>query len=306
VVRATVALRVDVDTRRGLEEGVPRLLPLFRREGIRASFFVAMGPDRSGVAIRRALRPDFLLKMWRTNPFKLYGLRTLLSGTLLPARLVGAGSPALLRQIAGEGHEVAPHGWDHVGWQDRIHRLAPSVIRDHLAQAARAFEAIFEHAPQASAAPGWRTSPEALVIQEEFGLRYASDTRGDAPFRPCVAGGPLETVQVPTTGPTMDELLGRVRDVPGALVDALRPGVNVLTLHAEVEGGPLSAVLERFAGQARRAGASFTRLDEVAAAALAAGEDLPVAPVIRGRVSGRSGWVSAPGPAPRPGVGVGE
>src|SRR5262249_51954893 len=96
VERSTVGLRVDVDTRRGLDEGVPRLLALFRRLGIRASFFVTMGPDHSGRAIRRALRPSFLAKMWRTNPFKLYGLRTLLSGTLAPARLVGAGAPAML------------------------------------------------------------------------------------------------------------------------------------------------------------------------------------------------------------------
>ncbi|OLD30914.1 MAG: hypothetical protein AUG01_10995 [Candidatus Rokubacteria bacterium 13_1_20CM_2_69_58] len=306
MVQATVALRVDVDTRRGLEEGVPRLLELFRRSTLRASFFVTMGPDRSGVAIRRALRPGFLLKMWRTNPFRLYGLRTLLSGTLLPAPPVGAGAPALLRQIADAGHEVALHGWDHVGWQDRIDRLAPSAIRADLTSAARAFVAIFGQAPRASAAPGWRTSPEALVIQEDWGLRYASDTRGDAPFRPWAAGGSLKTIQVPTTLPTMDELLGRVRDLPGALVGALRPGGNVFTLHAEVEGGPLRPALERFVEGARRAGAALTRLDEVAAAALADGDDLPIAPVIRGRVDGRSGWISAPGPAVRPGVGASQ
>src|SRR5438046_1263163 len=134
----------------------------------------------------------------------------------------GACGRACACRIVDEGHEVAPHGWDHVGWQDRIHRLAPSAIRDDLTRAARAFEAIFGQAPHASAAPGWRTSPDALVIQEEFGLRYASDTRGEAPFRPWVAGGPLEAVQVPTSMPTMDELLGRVRDLPGALVHAPR------------------------------------------------------------------------------------
>ena len=150
---ATVGLRVDVDTRRGLDEGVPRLLELFRRLGIRASFFVTMGPDHSGRALRRALRPSFLLKMWRTNPLKLYGLRTLLSGTLVPARLVGAGAPAMLRQIVGEGHEIAPHGWDHVGWQDRIHRLPEGAIRADLDRAARAFEAAVGASATASAAP---------------------------------------------------------------------------------------------------------------------------------------------------------
>jgi peptidoglycan/xylan/chitin deacetylase (PgdA/CDA1 family) len=290
----TVALRVDVDTRRGLVEGVPRLLELFRRADLRASFFVTMGPDRSGVAIRRVFRASFLLKMCRTNPFRLYGVRTLLSGTLLPARPVGAGGPVLLRQIADEGHEVAVHGWDHVGWQDRIGRLAPSAVRGDLTRAAQAFAAIFGQPPRASAAPGWRTSPEALVTQEAWGFRYASDTRGAAPFRPWVAGGPLKTIQVPTTLPTMDELLGRVRDLSAALEGALRPGVNVLTLHAEVEGGPLGPALERFVAGARRAGAALTRLDEVAAVALADADELPVAPVVRGRVDGRSGWISAP------------
>ncbi|PYN56327.1 MAG: 4-deoxy-4-formamido-L-arabinose-phosphoundecaprenol deformylase, partial [Candidatus Rokuibacteriota bacterium] len=134
---------MDVDTRRGLEEGVPRLLELFRRTGTRASFFVAMGPDRSGLALRRALQPGFLAKMWRTNALGLYGVRTLLSGTLLPARLVGAGMPALLRAIGAEGHEIGPHGWDHVGWQDRVHRLPVAAIRTELLRAAEAFEAVF-------------------------------------------------------------------------------------------------------------------------------------------------------------------
>src|SRR5499425_2641732 len=196
--RAIVGLRVDIDTRRGLDEGVPRLLALFRRLGIRASFFVTMGPDHSGRAIRRALRPSFLAKMWRTNPLKLYGLRTLLSGTLVPARLVGAGAPAMLRQVAAEGHEVAPHGWDHVGWQDRIGRLDTAAVRADLDLAARAFEVAVGTAPAASAAPGWRTSPLALAVQDGRGLLYASDTRGDTPFRPRVDGGVLETLQLPT------------------------------------------------------------------------------------------------------------
>jgi len=278
---------VDVDTARGLVEGVPRLLELFRRRGLRASFFVTMGPDRSGRAIRRALRPTFLLKMWRTNPFKLYGLRTLLSGTLAPARLVGAGAPALLRQIAAERHEVAPHGWDHVGWQDRIHRLDRA--------AARAFEAAAGVGARASAAPGWRTSSAALAVQDTFGLRYASDTRGEGPFRPEVDDGVLVTVQVPTTMPTMDELLGRVPDVPRALARALRPGLNVFTLHAEVEGGAWLPAFAAFLDELGRIGVGFARLDEVASQALAAGDELPIAPVVRGLVDGRSGWIAAEG-----------
>lgn len=295
MVQAPLALRVDVDTRRGLAEGVPRLLDLFRRLDVRASFFVTMGPDRSGLAIRRAWRPSFLLKMLRTNPFRLYGLRTLLSGTLLPAQPVGAGAPALLRQIAAAGHEVAPHGWDHVSWQDRVGRWTPEALRADLAAAARAFETIFGASPSASAAPGWRMTDRALVVQEELGLRYASDVRGRAPFLPRVDGGVLKTVQLPTTMPTMDELLGRVGDVEGALSASLGRGLNVFTLHAEVEGGPL---VERFAAWlegVRRTGRPLLRLRDVADAVL---EGAPSeGRLTRGHVAGRSGWVAVAGEA---------
>lgn len=294
---ATVGLRVDVDTRRGLDEGVPRLLELFRRLGVRASFFVTMGPDHSGRAIRRALRPSFLAKMWRTNPFKLYGLRTLLSGTLVPARLVGAGAPAMLRQIADEGHEVAPHGWDHVGWQDRIHRLDHVAIRADLDLAARSFLAAVGVAPSASAAPGWRTSPLALTVQDGRGFRYASDTRGDTPFRPTVGAGPLETIQLPTTMPTMDEVMGRVSNVPQALAQAVRPGINVFTLHAEVEGGALHASFAAFLAELAAVRARLTRLDELAARAITAGDALPIARVVRGWIGGRSDWIALQGRA---------
>ena len=293
--RTQVGLRVDVDTRRGLDEGVPRLLELFRRRGIRASFFVTMGPDHSGRAIRRALRPSFLAKMWRTNPFKLYGLRTLFSGTLVPARLVGAGSPAMLRHIAGEGHEVAPHGWDHVGWQDRIHRLDQLAIRADLDLAARSFTAAVGVAPSASAAPGWRTSAAALTVQDGRGLLYASDTRGETPFRPRVDGSVLETIQLPTTMPTMDEMLGRLSNVPAALMQAVQPGINVFTLHAEVEGGVLSKTFEAFLNELVKSRVRLARLDEVAARVIAAGVALPAAGVIRGWIAGRSDWIALQG-----------
>jgi peptidoglycan/xylan/chitin deacetylase (PgdA/CDA1 family) len=293
--RATVGLRVDVDTRRGLDEGVPRLLELFRRLGVRASFFVTMGPDNSGRAIHRGLRPSFLAKMWRTNPFKLYGLRTLLSGTLIPARLVGAGAPAMLRQIAAEGHEVAPHGWDHVTWQDRIHRLAEVAVRTDLDLAARSFSAAVGVAPCASAAPGWRTSPVALTIQDGRGLRYASDTRGDGPFRPRVGDGVLETIQLPTTMPTMDEVVGRVPNVTTALTETVRPGVNVFTLHAEVEGGALLRTFEAFLGELAASRVRLARLDDVAAGAIAAADALPIARVVRGWIAGRSDWIAQQG-----------
>ncbi len=136
-----------MDTRLGLQEGVPRLLELFRRYSVRASFFVTFGPDHSGRAIRRIFRPSFIAKMWRTNPFRLYGFKTLLAGTLLPSLPVGEGEPALLKDIVAEGHELGIHGYDHVRWQDQLDGMEEAEIETELTKAIDAYERIVGSRP---------------------------------------------------------------------------------------------------------------------------------------------------------------
>ena len=71
---------MDVDTRRGMEEGVPALLTLLDELGVRATFFLSFGPDNSGKAVYRMVsNPRFLFKMVRTNAPGLYGFRVITS-----------------------------------------------------------------------------------------------------------------------------------------------------------------------------------------------------------------------------------
>ena len=98
-----LALKVDVDTHDGLARGVPALAALFSAHGVRATFFVVCGPDRMGRRLARLLDPQFVRKLARTRVVKTYGWRTLLSGTLLPARAVAGGHPDLLRRLLADG-----------------------------------------------------------------------------------------------------------------------------------------------------------------------------------------------------------
>ena len=89
-----IALKIDVDTHQGLGEGVPRLLRALTDLDVTATFLIAMGPDNAGRAIVRVLKnPGFLKKMRRTRAVSMYGLRTVLSGTLLPARPIALAFP---------------------------------------------------------------------------------------------------------------------------------------------------------------------------------------------------------------------
>lgn len=293
-----LAIRVDVDTSIGLREGVPRLLDLFRRRSLHASFFVSFGPDNSGRAIRRLWRPSFLLKMLRTNPFCLYGLRTLLSGTLLPSSPIGESAPEILRAIVAEEHELGIHGYDHVRWQDCLEKMGEGEIESELSRSMAAYEGILGTRPTSSAAPDWRCTPSSLEVQEKFDFLYASDVRGFHPFLPVHEGLPFKTPQIPTTLATVDELIGRQEDINGFLLDSLREGLNVHTIHAEVEGRPYLALFERFLEQICRKNLEVITLREVARRILERGLDkLPRLPVTRGNVPGRSGWIACQGAA---------
>jgi len=80
-----LALKIDVDTDRGTREGVPALLADCQEFGVPACFLFSLGPDQTGRAITRIFRPGFFQKVSRTSVVSLYGVRTLLNGTLLPA-----------------------------------------------------------------------------------------------------------------------------------------------------------------------------------------------------------------------------
>jgi undecaprenyl phosphate-alpha-L-ara4FN deformylase len=297
-----VALKIDVDTHQGLELGVPRLASMLESEGVAASFYITMGPDNSGRAILRVFRNrGFLSKMFRTKAVSMYGTRTILSGTLLPSRPIALSFPGIIRDLKGRGFEVGVHGYDHVRWQDRLDSIGEGAVRNELEDAFEAYRAILGEASKSFAAPGWRTNDAALVALDAMGLDYRSDTRGVAPYRCVVEGRVLATPEIPTTLPTLDEVMGR-RDlsddsaVREFYLSLCKPeSLNVHTIHAETEG---MGQLENFTSLVRALkdrGAKFVQLREVARRLNRA--ELPDCEVVRTTLPGRAGWISSQGPA---------
>ena len=46
-----ICLKIDVDTHEGMARGVPALLAALAQARLQATFFLALGPDRSGLAM---------------------------------------------------------------------------------------------------------------------------------------------------------------------------------------------------------------------------------------------------------------
>jgi peptidoglycan/xylan/chitin deacetylase (PgdA/CDA1 family) len=294
-----LGLRIDVCTYEGLRAGVPNLLPLLERFGVRASFFVALGPDRSGQAAFGALRAGFLAKMRRTQAVRTYGWRTMFSGTLLPARRA-ADLANVLRAIPAAGHELAVHGYDHRRWQDRLNRMREPEIRREMTEAVRLYERVTGHRPHGFGSPGWQCGPISLRLVDELGFAYASDTRGRHPFYPSLGGVRLRTLQLPTTLPTLDEVLG-LEGLDGTGFLALvgrelgRDPWPVLTLHAEMEGGRFLWVAEALLAHCAARGVRCLPLVALTTAVRVAGEDrIPKAEIACRPIRGRAGRVAMP------------
>ena len=64
---AKIALKVDVDTLRGTQEGVPNLARVLEQLHLHATFLFSLGPDHTGWALKRVFRPGFLKKVGRTS-----------------------------------------------------------------------------------------------------------------------------------------------------------------------------------------------------------------------------------------------
>ena len=293
-----LALKVDVETDRGTREGVPNLVADCGAVGAEACFLFSLGPDQTGRAITRVFRPGFFQKVSRTSVVQIYGVRTLLNGTLLPAPHIGRRNPAVMRSVRAEGYEVGIHGHNHYRWQDYLGRMSLGEVREEFVAARAEFLRIFGTEARTAGAPGWQSNARSREIYDEAGLLYASDTRGGAPFFPRIEGKVFQTLEIPSTLPTFDELMGRPEypdeKIVAHYLSLLREDVvNVFTLHAEIEGMGRRKLFQDLLAACRARGVEFVRLDDYARALLANRATIPVRDQVMAEIDGRSGFVAA-------------
>ena len=294
-----LVLKVDVDTDRGTREGVPNLVADCREAGASACFLFSLGPDQTGRAISRVFRPGFFQKVSRTSVVQIYGLRTLLNGTLLPAPQIGRRNAAVMRSVRDAGYEVGIHCHNHYRWQDYLERMSLAEVREELVAARAEFLRIFGTEAQTAGAPGWQSNAKSREVYDEATLLYASDTRGGAPFFPRIGGQVFKTLEIPSTLPTFDELMGRPEYPDNKLVahylglmkaDAAR--TQVFTLHAEIEGMGRRGLFRELLGACSVEGVEFIRMDDYARELLANRAAIPVRDQVMAAIDGRSGVVA--------------
>ena len=295
-----LALKVDVDTLRGTLEGIPRLVELFQRHRTDATFLFSLGPDHTGWAIRRVFRRGFLGKVKRTSVLEHYGLKTLLYGTLLPGPDIGRRARDVMRSVRDAGFETGIHCWDHVLWQDRAAGADREWTTGQMHKAVDRYQKIFGATATVQGAAGWQMNDHALRLTRELDFAWCSDSRGTHPFLPVVNGEVIACPQLPTTLPTLDELIGIDGITPDNVADRLLAMTrtppdtgHVFTLHAELEGMKFLPILDRLLTGWRKQGYCLGALRTLAGELTL--DALPRHAVIEGTVPGRTGTLLAQG-----------
>ena len=294
-----LALKIDVDTWRGTLQGVPRLVEILRRHRAGASFLFSLGPDHTGRAIKRVFRPGFMKKVQRTSVVSHYGVKTLMYGTLLPGPDIGRRGADILRATRDAGFETAIHCWDHVKWQDGVEHADAAWTEGEMRRAHQRYAEVFGTDSAGHGAAGWQMNAHALRMTQRLGYRWASDCRGSHPFIPVWNAEIVDCPQLPTTLPTLDELVG-IDDLTAdnvhlhlARLTAERKQDHVFTLHAELEGLKFGDTMERLLGAWREQGydlVSLGNLRDTLDPTL-----LPRHEIQRGEIPGRSGLLMVQG-----------
>ncbi len=295
-----LAVKVDVDTYRGTRYGVPRLAEVLRKHRADATFLFSLGPDHTGRALRRALRPGFLSKVSRTSVVKHYGLTTLLYGTLLPGPDIGRKCAAEMKAVRDAGFEVGIHCWDHVRWQDNVAAADADWTERQMQLAFARHLDLFGETAGTWGAAGWQANRHAAWFEESH-FQYASDTRGFCPFLPLWDGVRIGCLQLPTTLPTLDELIGldgiseqNVCDVLLEKTSRKQP-CHVFTAHAELEGGHFLRTFEWLLAEWEAQGYDIVSLNTLYDSIDRA--NLPRHEVVYGELPGRSGKLALQSPA---------
>jgi undecaprenyl phosphate-alpha-L-ara4FN deformylase len=199
VLNRRFAVRVDIDTVKGLVDGVPALLDILEDAGVRATFFASVGTDTTARAFFVSSR---IKRHMAINPIRKYG----------PGEIIGSlwglnfqSHKSEFGKIEGKGHEIQLHCFNHLDWIRRIDSASKMDAISLIERGISGFEKIFGRRPTAFASPAFRATEAVLDAEGEIGFEYASDFHRDGDCIPFDGG--RSVLQIPVNAPLIEDLV---------------------------------------------------------------------------------------------------
>ncbi len=241
------ALRVDIDTVRDLIDGVPPLLDICLKAGVKATFFATVGRDTAARAFMRSPR---LTRHMAVCPLRKYGPREIAAS--LFGRDFGRHAERF-REIEAKGHELQLHCYDHVEWVRKVATASPLQVEEMIVRGMDAFGRIMDRPPEAFASPSFMVTEAVLEAEEKLGFRYASDFFIEGDCIPFTKG--RRVLQIPVNVPLPEDMVARgIEDerICSTIIDAVdHNSLTVMYIHPSYEALCRPDLLSLVLGAAR-------------------------------------------------------
>ena len=135
-------------------------------------------------------------------------------------------------------------------------------------------------------------------VEESLALDWASDLREGSPCFLRIRGGTLSLLQIPTTGPCIEELLTQgIREedkiLKHLISSQMKRSCPVMAVHAEVEGGHYAKLFNRLVSTLLSARHEIITLGDMAKSLLSDRQNIPAREFTMISLPGRAGMVAS-------------
>jgi undecaprenyl phosphate-alpha-L-ara4FN deformylase len=206
MLETPAAIRIDIDSTRDVAL-LPELLDFLLSLDIKATFFVATGPDRLALNLFKYIRdPRSSLRFIKSKPLR-YGSHSL-NGLLRKTQIESA-CPEVLLRLKKEGHEIGLHGYDHYMWIRNLRNMDETRIKELINKGLEALEAVTGADIRGFASPGFTVTNALLRAIDVLGFDYSSDFKSNKPMSPFYPQRETKSdsvLQVPVSMDSIGEL----------------------------------------------------------------------------------------------------
>jgi peptidoglycan/xylan/chitin deacetylase (PgdA/CDA1 family) len=168
------SLRIDVESNKGIKEGIPKILDLLKKHNLKASFYLTMGGESNIFDILR-----YRKKLEGERGVKVFSKLEILRMVLFPRDFV-SNNKEILKRILKEGHELGIHGWKHRKWTRGLEKID---CKNEIEKAIIKYEKIFGIKPKSFCAPAFRMNKEVIEELNKKDFKVISDLEGTKPFK---------------------------------------------------------------------------------------------------------------------------
>ena len=164
-------LRIDIESDKGISEGVPKVLNLLKKYNLKASFYITMGGESNFLEL---LKHKQKIKSSGERGIQIWSLKDKIRMALFPKDFV-IRNLKILKRIIDEGHELGLHGWKHREWSRGLEKIN---IEKTIRRSKIKYFGLFGREPTSWASPGFNINNLVLKVLKKNRIKFISDFSG--------------------------------------------------------------------------------------------------------------------------------